>query len=77
MHCLGKGEVVIQSKPANLRRHKRAVPYWVCNQTGYYCSQNIDYHISWLNCTRQYNIGPIDYIGNWNEKPVRKNLYPS
>eukprot|EP00045_Choanoeca_perplexa_P014026 m.162775 g.162775 ORF g.162775 m.162775 type:complete len:791 (-) comp16539_c0_seq8:740-3112(-) len=45
-----------------------AVPYWVGNQTGYYCQDNIDYHMSWLGCTRNYDIGNIDYIGNWNER---------
>lgn len=54
------------SSPAT---HNRAVPYWVCNQTGYYCDENIDYHLSWLRCTQEYDIGPIDYIGNWNERP--------
>jgi len=40
-----------------------AVPAWVGNQTGYYSQDNIDYHIAWLNCTRQYAIGNIDYMG--------------
>ena len=27
------------------------------------------FQISRLNCTKQYDIGPIDYMGNWNERP--------
>ena len=39
-----------------------ASPYWVGNQTGYYSDDEIAYHIRWLNCTRQYDIGSIDYM---------------
>ena len=46
-----------------------ASPYWVGNQTGYYSQDEIDYHMSWLNCTKQHDIGGIDYMGNWNERP--------
>ena len=46
-----------------------ASPYWVGNQTGYYSQDDIDYHVKWLNCTKQYAIGSIDYMGNWNERP--------
>jgi len=28
-----------------------------------------DYHIKWLECTKEWDIGNIDYIGNWNERP--------
>lgn len=40
-----------------------AAPAWVGNQTGYYSQDNIDYHIKFLECTKQYEIGNIDYIG--------------
>lgn len=46
-----------------------ASPWWVGNQTGYYSDDEIDYHIKWLNCTKQWDIGKIDYMGNWNERP--------
>ena len=45
-----------------------ASPYWVGNQTGYYSQDEIDYHIKWLECTKEWDIGPIDYMGNWNER---------
>ncbi len=44
------------------------MPYWIGNQTGYYCQDNIDYHVAWLNCAASHDIGNIDYIGNWNER---------
>ena len=25
--------------------------------------------MKWLECTKQWDIGSIDYIGNWNERP--------
>lgn len=40
-----------------------ASPYWVGNQTSFYSEDEIAYHISWLKCTKKWNIGPIDYIG--------------
>jgi galactosylceramidase len=40
----------------------------VCDQQGFFCSENIDFHMSWLRCTQEYDIGSIDYIGNWNER---------
>ena len=46
-----------------------ASPWWVGNQTGYYSDDEIAYHIKWLECTKQYDIGSIDYMGNWNERP--------
>jgi hypothetical protein len=46
-----------------------ASPWWVGNQTGYYSQDEIDYHIKWLECTKKYEIGSIDYMGNWNERP--------
>ena len=46
-----------------------AVPWWVGNQSGYYSGlDNIDYHIKFLQCTAKAVIGPIDYLGNWNER---------
>ena len=48
-----------------------AVPYWVGNQTGYYCQDTIDYHLSWLGCTRNYDIGSIDYMGMYMETRAR------
>eukprot|EP00462_Mataza_sp_D1_P005666 CAMPEP_0175124564 /NCGR_PEP_ID=MMETSP0087-20121206/2849_1 /TAXON_ID=136419 /ORGANISM="Unknown Unknown, Strain D1" /LENGTH=801 /DNA_ID=CAMNT_0016406341 /DNA_START=64 /DNA_END=2466 /DNA_ORIENTATION=- len=44
------------------------VPFWVGNQTGYYCQDNIDYHLSWLSCFSKMQIGSMDYVGNWNER---------
>lgn len=46
-----------------------ASPAWVGNQTGYYSDDEIAYHVSWLECTKQWDIGTINYIGNWNERP--------
>jgi hypothetical protein len=46
-----------------------AAPYWVGNQTSFFSDDEIDFHIKWLQCTKEWNIGPIDYIGNWNERP--------
>ena len=40
-----------------------ASPAWVGNQTGYFSQDEIDYHVKWLQCTKQYEIGNIDYIG--------------
>ena len=39
------------------------VPHWVGNGS-YYSQDNIDYHLSWLQCTKMAGID-IDYIGNW------------
>jgi hypothetical protein len=41
----------------------RATPAWVCGQEGYYCDEQISYHIAWLKCTLEYQIGTINYIG--------------
>eukprot|EP01052_Picozoa_sp_SAG31_P007156 SAG31_NODE_337_length_17493_cov_5.855755_19_plen_792_part_00 len=45
-----------------------AAPWWVGNQTGWYSDDQIDYQLKWLNCTKQHNIGNVDFIGNWNER---------
>lgn len=47
-----------------------ALPYWVGNQSGYYSDDEIAYHVKWMECTKQWNIGSIDYMGAWNERPV-------
>ena len=46
------------------------MPYWVGNQTGYYSDDEIAYHVRWMECTKQWKIGNIDYMGAWNERPV-------
>eukprot|EP00912_Choanoflagellata_sp_UC4_P000018 UC4_evm1s13 len=38
-------------------------------KTGYYSQDEIDYHVKWLECTKKYQIGTINYMGNWNERP--------
>ena len=48
-----------------------ASPWWVGNQTGYYSDDEIDYHIKWLECTKQWGIGSIDYIGNGRRLSAR------
>ena len=48
-----------------------ASPYWVGNQTSYYSQDEIDYHMSWLNCTKDYAIGSIDYIGSFRSEGLR------
>ncbi len=47
-----------------------ASPAWVGNQTSYYSQDEIDYHVKWLQCVKSRgDIGNIDWIGNWNERP--------
>ena len=43
---------------------------WVGNQTGYYSDDEIAYHIKWMECTKEWDIGEIDYMGAWNERCV-------
>ena len=40
-----------------------ALPHWVGNQTGFYSDDTIDYNLKFLECTKEWNIGNIDYIG--------------
>ena len=48
-----------------------AAPAWVGNDSYFGGTDNIDYHIKWLECVRRDHstVGDIDYMGVWNEKP--------
>lgn len=55
------------------------VPGWVGNVSGhaptYYCADNIDYHIKWLQCLQQTWGVESDYLGLWNERPQGNTDY--
>jgi hypothetical protein len=40
----------------------------------YWSSDNINYHVAWLNCAKTHHL-TIDYMGGWNEKGHDKSWY--
>lgn len=40
------------------------VPGWL--DGGFWCRDNIAYHLAWLECARRHGLS-IDYLGGWNE----------
>lgn len=48
-----------------------AVPAWIGNDSYFAGTDNIAYHVQWLECVRNNHsgIGLINYLGIWNEKP--------
>ena len=44
------------------------VPGWVGNQTGYYCPDNVRYHLAWLRCAHDVHGVAVDWLGLWNER---------
>ena len=46
-----------------------ALPTWVGNDS-YFSAESIAYHVKYLDCVATHpQIGTLDYLGVWNEKP--------
>lgn len=50
------------------------VPFWVGNGT-FHSPDNWQYQLKWLECIRNVTNITIDYIGDWNEKPMGPTDY--